>query len=314
MSRKSVVSGFRGYAFKGVDFAKWVTRWEDTRDRDGALHKYNKRDGGEGEDMGRKSHVAVVHLAFVGPTWQKDFLRIQAAIDDDPIGTLTHPVYGAMTVYCRASAGVMDVENAPNYYEVTLRFEESQVDTNVSQDSSNASQQGPAAQQLKVGSAAINLSQYATVFTTAASAINALIASATTYAAAAVASASALTADPTLTQQLATTETNTDAAIAAVALDPLAAPGVSDPAVAACELLYDACTQLDDSVRALRPQLGPFTVPMTMHITALAQFFYGADGPTRESEILANNAGRIADPGFISAGTVLLMAPKTTTV
>lgn len=312
MSRQPVAAGFGGYAFKGVDFAKWVTSWDDTRERDGAVHKYNKRDGGEAEDMGRKSHIAVVNLAFIGPTWKQDFLRVQATVDDDPVGTLTHPIYGAMQAYCRMSSGRMDLENSPNLYEVQLRFEESQVDTNVAQDSSNASQQGPAAQQLKVGSAALTLSQYAALFTTATAAIDALTASAVDYAAAAVASASALSPDPTLPQQLAGTRSATDAAISAIVADPVAAPGVSDPAVSAAELLYDTCVQLDDAVRALRPQLGLYSVPMTMHITALALQFYGAqDGPAREAEILSNNPDRIPDPGMISAGTVLLMAPRT---
>ena len=306
-----IVKGWRGASFQGVDFAKFVTSWSDNRDRSGANHKYNKRDGGEAEDMGREPFKSTVHLAFIGPTWRADFLKIQSKIDDNAIGTFVHPVYGAMQAWARNSSGGMDVENSPNFYDVTLTFEESQVDTKAQSDNT-VTQQGPAAKQALVSSAVSNLAQYAPLFATAASAINTLTASATAYAAAAVASASTFTADPTLPQQLASTLTNTNAAIAAILADPAAAPGVSDPAVAACELLYDTCTQVDDAVRSLRPTLSLFTVPMTMHITALAQLFYGPiDGPKRESEIISNNVGTIYDPAMIQAGTLLLMAPAT---
>lgn len=311
MSRDPIVKGWRGAAFRGVDFAKYVTSWEDNRNRAGTVHKYNKRDGGEGEDMGREPFRSIVQLAFIGQTWRSDFLRLQGVIDDNPIGTFTHPVYGAMQAYCRQSSGRMDLENSPNFYEVRLEFEESQVDTRTQTDN-QVSQQGPAAKQQAVTSAVSNLAQYAVIFATAASAINAFTAAAASYAAAAVVSAVVSAADPTLPQQLATTLTLTNSAVMAILADPLAAPGVSDPAVAACELLYDTCAQVDDAVRSLRPTLALFTVPMTMHITALSQLFYGpVDGPSREAEIIANNVGVLYDPAMIQAGTLLLMAPRT---
>jgi hypothetical protein len=311
MSRQPIVSDWRGAAFAGVDFSKFVTAWEDSRDRAGTTHKYNKRDGGEGEDMGREPFRCTVHLAFIGPTWRADFLQLQATLDSTPIGTLTHPVYGAITARHTRGSGRMDVENAPNFYEVTVLFEESQVDTNASSNAP-ASQQGPSAKQQIVSSAVTNLAQYAPLFATAASAITALTSAATTYAAAAVASATSATLDATLPQQLASVLSLTNAAIAAIVADPAASPGFSDPAVAACEVLYDACAQVDDAARALRPTLTVYVVPMTMHITALSMLFYGAaDGPRREAEILANNAGVLYDPAMIPAGTQLLMAPAT---
>lgn len=311
MGRDPVVTGWKGATFAGVDFAKYVTRWEDTRQRAGTVHKYNKRDGGEGEDMGRDPHKAVVHLAYIGQTWRADFLKLQSAIDSTPIATLTHPLYGSMTAYCRVSTGTMDLESSPNLYEVTLSFEESQVDTNATADTT-VSNQGPTTKQQAVTGTATLLSSTASQFTSAASAVASLTSAATTFAAAAVAASQTLVPDPTLSQQLASVLSLTTAAQTAILSDPLAAPGTSDPAVDLCEQLYDYCTQLDEAVRALRPQLSVYVVPMTMHLTALAQLFYGsADGPTREAEILTNNAEAITDPGFILAGTQLLMAPAT---
>lgn len=311
MSRKSVVTDWRGASFAGVDFAKFVTSWSDNRDRSGTNHTYNKRDGGEGEDMGREPFKSTVHCAFIGPTWRTDFLKVQNAIDDTPIATFVHPVYGAMTAWARSSGAGMDVENSPNFYDVTFTFEESQVDTKATDDAASASQQGPEAKGQAVSAAAANLAQYAPLFATAASAVTAATSAATGYAAAAVASAAALAPDPTLPQQLASALSLTSDALDAISAD-LAAPGAAEPAIDACESLYDACAQLDEAVKALRPQLSEFETPMTMHITALALSVYGPEeGPQREAEIMTNNVGRIPDPAMIPAGTKLMLAPRT---
>lgn len=306
MSRKPVVSGFKGAAFRGIDFSKYVTGWEDTRSTTGPIHKYNKRDGGEGEYMGRKPHLVVAHLSYIGPTWRDDFLALQAVVDDEPIGTLTHPVYGSMNAFCRGTGARIDVQEAPNFYDVTITFEESAVDTKA--DGSN--DQGPSTKQQDVATRATNFSTAAVLFTTAATSVAALTAAANTYAAAAVVSASSLVADSSLPGQLATVLDYTNAAIAAINADPLAATTSTATAIALAEELYDACTQLDDAVRALRPKLFLYTVPTMMHVTALAVQFYGEDGSTREAEILANNPS-LSDPGMIEAGTLLLMSPAT---
>lgn len=313
MSRPPVVTGWRGASFGGVDFARNVVRWEDTRDRRGKTHEYIKRDGGEGEDTGRAPHVSVIHLAYIGPTWMADYKRLQAAIDDNPIQTLVHPIHGSMTARSVSVVGHMDIEGSPNLYEVVARFEESQVDTNVTADG-NVTTQGPTAKQQAVTGAATGLQTSAAPFPSALIAVNNVIAAASLYASSAVASVQAQAADPTLAQQLANVQTLTNTAITVILADSHAAPGVSDPAVMAAELLYDTCTQMDDSVRALRPRLALFVVPIDMHITALAQFLYGpVKGPTREAEILVNNANIITDPAYILAGTQLQVAPATVT-
>lgn len=306
MSRKPVVSGFKGAAFRGIDFSKYVTSWEDTRSTTGPIHKYNKRDGGEAEYMGRKPHSVNVHLAYIGTTWRDDFLALQAVIDEDPIGTLTHPVYGSMNAFCRGTGARLDVQDAPNFYEVNVTFEESEVDTKAE----GSNDQGPSTKQQAVSTAGTNFSTAAVLFTTAATSVAALISAANTYAAAAVESAVSLVANPSLPGQLANVTDYTNTAIAAILADPVAATVNTATAIAYAEELLDACTQLDDAVKALRPKLFVYTVPTMMHITALATMFYGEDGAAREAEILSNNPG-LLDPGFVEAGTELLMAPAT---
>lgn len=311
MANNPIVAGWRGAKFGNVDFSRNVVRWQDTRDRTGAMHRYIKRDGGEAEDMGRAPHKAVVNLVYVGQSWRDDFLALQSAIDDKPIDTLTHPIYGAMTAWARSSAGNMDIEATPNMFEVTLQFEESQVDTNVSA-TQHASSQGPQAQGQSISAAIAAVASYGPLFLTAATALNNLTLAAASYSAAALASSSSVTADPTLPQQLANVLILTNTAQAALAADPAAAPGVVDPAQFAVELLFDSCTQMQDSIAALRPVLSLYTVPQTMTLLSWSQQFYGPlDGPNREAEIYMNNPGAIPDPGFIAQGTPLWMAPPT---
>lgn len=310
MSRPSVVAGWKGAKFGNTDFSRYVTAWEDTRDRTGPVHEYIKRDGGEAEDMGRQPHRAIVHLAYVGPGWMDQFLALQSEIDNNPIQTLTHPIYGPMTAHAKSSAGRMDVENAPNYYDVTMMFVESQVDTNLPL-TTDISAQGPATKQQMVSTAVTNFASLSAKFASAASAVAAAGSAATAYASAAVTSAVTQSPDPTIPQQLAAAQQAVATAMSAVAADPAALPGVVDPAMAAGEVLYDALGQVDESVRALRPTLTRYTMTRRMHITNLLRQFYGpSEGPQREAEFLANNP-TLPDPGFIREGTVVWIASAT---
>jgi hypothetical protein len=310
MGKPSVVAGWKGAKFGSVDFSKYVTAWEDTRDRSGPIHEYIKRDGGEAEDMGRKPHRAVVHLAYVGPGWMDAFIALQSIIDDNPIQTLTHPIYGPMMAYANMSSGRMDVENSPNLYDVAITFIESQVDTNLPL-TTDVSSQGPAARQQAVSNAAAAFAAAAAQYSTAASAVAAATSSATSYATAAVNAAVNQTPDATVPQLLGAAQQTLSDAIAAIKLDPNAAPGYVDPAVAAGELLYDTLAQVDDSVRGLRPTLYKYTVTRRSHITSLLCQFYGSlEGPRREAEFLANNP-TLPDPGFIREGTEVWLAAAT---
>lgn len=310
MSKPSVVAGWKGAKFGGTDFSRYVTSWEDTRDRSGPVHEYIKRDGGEAEDMGRHPHRVIVHLAYVGPGWQDQFLALQSEIDNGPIQTLTHPIYGPMMAHAKSSVGRMDIENAPNFYDVTITFLESQVDTNLPL-TTDVSAQGPAALQQAVSTALTNFASLSAKFASASSAVTAAGSAATAYASAAVTSAVNQSPDPTIPQMLATAQQAVAAAMSAVAADPAASPGVVDPALAAGEVLYDAIGQVDDSVRALRPTLYRYTLPRRMHVTNLMRQFYGpAEGPQREAEFLANNP-KLRDPGFIREGEVVWIASAT---
>lgn len=102
--KKPVVDGWQGAAFKGVDFSRWITSWRDTRATSYAMHVYLKRAGGEAEDMGRAPHEVQVQLSYLGKGWRDEYLKLQAAIDEGPVGDLLHPIYGSMRAVCAGIA------------------------------------------------------------------------------------------------------------------------------------------------------------------------------------------------------------------
>src|SRR5258708_5069898 len=120
-----IVKGFKGAKFgpsgNQVDFSAYVVEWHDSRQNKIARHSYIKRDGGETEPMGRRQHEARIRLAFIGPKWMDTFLALQAVIDENPNGVLTHPVYGDMNAACEGHSDAhLNPENAPNLYELEL--------------------------------------------------------------------------------------------------------------------------------------------------------------------------------------------------
>jgi hypothetical protein len=309
MPKKSVVADFQGAAYEGVDFSKWVVSWKDTREQGVVMHTYIKRDGGEGENMGRPPHECQIVLNFVGAHWRIDALKLIKKLDEKPIGLLTHPMHGNMR--CAAMGyrdAEMDIANALNFYQMPLRFVESAVDTKVEGDD----WQGPTAKQQDVESKGTSLNSYATQFETAAALIVELVSAAVGYATDAADAANANETDPSLDAQLAGVGAKAQATIIAIRSDPAATTDATAyPAVALCEELYDSCVQLAKAIGRTKLQLAEYVVPMTIHITNLSRSFYGKNGAAREPEILANNARRIPDPGAIPRGTRLLMAPRT---
>ena len=261
------------------------------------------------ETLGRNPHEVKVTLAFAGPSWRKDWLPIAASIDDDPKGPLVHPVYGRMQAACQGfNSATMNVELAANLYTVPLGFIEDNVDTRLPSQMTT----GPAAKQALVQATGAALLKKSPPSGPARTNVFRFITTATGYATSALAAYEVAAGfDRTLSGQLE--NVRQDAADARAALRVAFGSDVTSyETVALAEELYDACVQLDDAVRADGPQLRVYTVPALTNLAALAVRFYGSDGISRMTEILANNAGRIPNPAAIRAGTELLMAPPTT--
>lgn len=304
MAKQSLITGGRGFAFRGVDFTKWVTSWQDTRGVRNASHEYLKRDGAEGEGMGRAAHVATIKLCFLGETWRDDYLALQSKIDEDPGGLLTHPVYDDMQVRCDGVPDAsMNVEEAPNQYEVTIVFREDKVDSKVATQPTASGR----SQEVDNNSERYSAS-YSTQFSGSSTQVDAFFTAAKTFTTAAEASVNNATRDPSLQSQLESVRKLAGLAVTALRSDSAShSDATAAGAIALVELTFDSCGQLFD----LSGQQGlvGHVVPGPIHVAALAAQFYGSDGYTRIGEILANNA--LSNPGMIPAGTKLVMAPPT---
>lgn len=306
MAKQSLLTGGRGFGFDGLDFTKYVTGWQDTRGNRNANFEYLKRDGGEGEGMGRAAHVCTVNLCFVGETWREDYREFQAKIDKNKSGNLTHPIFDDMRA---RSDGVpnasANLEEALNQYEVTCVFREDQVDSSVATEPSASGRKQEVANNNDRYSAS-----YSTKFAASSAQVTSFFTAATTFTAAAESSANNQRRDPSLLSQLESVRKLAVSATSALRADPASrSDATSALAVSLIEQTFDSCAQLFD----LSGQQGQSThvVPAAIHIAKLATDFYGRDGYSRIGEILKNNG--IQNPGMIPAGTKLVMAPKTNT-
>lgn len=310
---KSIITGFQGCSFKGIDLSKNLTEWKDTRQQSLAPHRYIKKDGAEVEVLGRKPHQVKLMLAYAGPSWRTDWLPLAASLDQDPSGLLVHPVYGQMPAVCEGYVeATMNVEYAANLYVVPLTFIENQLGAAIQSQSG-----GPRALQQRAEAHGAALLKRAPQQGPVANNVGRYVTTALAYAQAAVdTTEQALSYGRLLEAQLAQVEANAADARSAIRADPTTGDDAERyDLVALIELLYDDCVQLDSAVRTTRaPGLIVYEVPSTTHIAVLAVRFYGPDGLSRIDEILANNPGVIPNPAAIEPGTLLMMAPPTVAV
>jgi hypothetical protein len=209
-----------------------------------------------------------------------------------------------MRVVCHGfDRSVVDIVNATDTVTLELAFTEDQTDVGLDP------QQGLAAKQQAVADAVAELDAvldpYKDSDTVSAGAT--LKTSATSYAAAAYASASTLTIDPSLGSQL----NSVGAALAgfetAIAIDSLAARSVAQSydVLAAAEVLHSPCLDLADEVAFETSGVTQYTVPGMTSIAVLAAARYGTRALSVLDQILTINS--IPDPTAIPAGTVLLL-------
>lgn len=302
MAKQSLIAGGRGWKFNSVDFTKHVVNWQDSRQVRNASHEYLKRDGGEGEPMGRAPHISTCSLVYVGNGWREEYLELQAEIDKNPRGLLTHPVYDDMQVLCDGVPNAsMNTEDALNTYEATVIFKEDRLDSNVQASPTPSAR----SQEVDNNNERYNAS-FATKFAAAYARVSAFFAAAQKFTASAAASSNNRTRDPSLAAQLESVRKLAAAAITALRADPAAQSNATPAqAIGLVEQTFDACAQLLDLVGF--QGLVEYRVPAPIHIARLAAQFYGRDGNSRIGEILANN--RLPNPGMIPAGARLVMAP-----
>lgn len=310
--KERLANGIHVVSFRGIEFWAKVTDWSDTRKPRVALHEYLKRDGAEGEYMGRSPHRVSFTVVFLGPTWKDDLLQLQAEIDKNPYGTLIHPFFGSMQAFCLGIDGAkVQIETALDTVTVPISFVESNVDQKLTANTSAS----PVAKQQLVAQYCQGLNTFTAIYVTAAAALSLLSGNALAFASSAVATiSSGGTPDPTINAQLQNVTTQATTCRNLIRNDPAATSDAKTyPAIVQIEQVVDACMQLQAALLTVKPTLVQYTVPALTTLSSICQAFYGPDGIKRIDEVMANNIGKIPNPAGIRPGTVLLLAPTTLT-
>lgn len=280
-----------------------------------AVHEFLKVDGAEIEWMGNSPDTYRFTIAFVGADgailgtgseWLDLYRALDARLKRSPKGLLTHPVFGSVRVACQGLDNTsIDVAQAVDSITIPISFISDEIDTRRTGEAPTVSLRVS-----DIAEAVASLAEYAAPFASAATAIAALVSSATTLGEAAAASSQDSTADEALDTKLGTVRDNCETAIAALEADPANEdPADTYQAVSQCEIVHALCVEVVEAYRDSKPPLSEYTVPGDLDVLALASLLYGPDAQARVEELLALN--RIPNPYRIPAGTVLTISSPT---
>lgn len=308
MAKSVLPKGVQEVKFKDIILFANLVEWTDTRKPRLATHEYLKRDGALIETMGRAPFQVKMTLVFVGEDFVGQFAKLSNSIDKDPKGTLTHPLYGSMQVACLGLEGAtLNTETGTNLYTVPISFVEDNVDKTTAINTN-----GVAAQQQSVENTTSKITLNITQYAAAAQALTNLVNAALSFSAGAANALQQSTLDSSLPSALELVNKLTASAKIAVNNDPLLQhPVIAFDMISDLELLLDSCNQLWNALSTARRPLVSYTLPIQMHVAALAVKLYGSQGRAQINQILTNNPGKIPNPSAIPAGLTLIVEQPT---
>ena len=311
MPTNAIPNGY-DFAYRGrnagtaLELHRWLYAISDNLQNRIARHVYIKKDGAEKEPMGAGDGSFRFRLSVVGDDCAAQYRVIVVYLRNNPQGTLTHPLLGEIKVACEGiEEGAIDVVNASNVVNVSIKFSEDAVDTAIT--SNDLLSPNTAAGALTIQSARLGiLSTIASVAALASYAAS----KAVEFASACLAAHRALTGTTGLDKQLGDVRAAAKALEAAILTSPAFASEADrwDPIDAARQTAA-AALDLFESVQRSGPRIVPFTVKQTMPVTAIAVALYGKDGAAYIDQILGFN--RIPNPFAVVAGTVLYVSQPT---
>lgn len=308
----SNVTEFRPYdGGPPIQLHRFMQSVQDTIRPRLAVHEFLKVDGAQVERMGNSPSTYRFGIVYVDVQehgeWLAHYATLVSRLKKSPLGTLTHPVFGAIKVACQGINGAaIDINQAINSITVPIEFIDADVDTSVAPA-------GVPSVEIRISdvlAAAAGFTSQASQFVTASALVTALVLSATEYAEAAQAVNTDGTEGATLSTQLGTVADDTNAAIEAIEADPANdAAATAYAAVAAAEEINAACILVDEALRESRPPLIEYVVGADTDILSLASLLYGPDAQNRIDEIFQLNPG--LNPYAILGGTVLNLSTPT---
>jgi len=294
--------GTQAFEFGALQLHGVLLGWQDTRKRRVANHEFDRRDGGQTEDMGRAQHQLRVTLYFAdsaGLDTARQFVRL---IDENPTRLLIHPLYGRMTMTCMGIDGAsLQVQVAVNCYTIPCDFIESNLDAQIV---SQSNQGVPATSQAVNINAALVLA-YLNQFSAIATELNSAAGTSMAFASAAYSAATNQEPNPGLPSLLDGAVNANQAAILALRATSGDSPEAAD-AVAAVQVLAASCLDLGAAYLAQRPPVIEYVTQEPVHVLVLASMLYPGTGTSRVDEILANNPQIIG--GIAESGTRLQVA------
>ncbi len=309
MAKSILPKGIAAAKFKGIDINVRLLEWNDSRKPRLAIHEFLKRDGALVETMGRAPFRCKMEIVFVGEKIADEIRQFAASLDENPKGTLSHPLFGDIQVACEGFDGTLNIENGKNLYGVPVSFVEDNVDQKLSSQTT-----GVASQKQQVENTTDSLTTKITQYAAAATAITNLCNAALSFSVSAFDNQISFVSGAGLDNQLAELQKLTTEAVEEIRganeLDDLPEAACFD-AVMLCEVLYDACSQMLAAISASKPPLTTFIVPIQMPVVNIATFLYGPDGRSRADEIKALNPNKIPNPAAVAAGTELLVSQPT---
>lgn len=301
----ALVEGTQILEWGGLNLHGQLAGWRDRRVRRIAQHKFDRRDGGQNEDMGREVHVTDCNLLFDGAEGLALLRRFLKLWDENPTRLFVHPIFGRMNAtFLGVESGTLTVDSGANLYTVQGQFVENNVNADVLPDAGQSVTSRAAA----VDSQALLVTAEVDTdvdFSTAS--LRTTVATFTTAASLFSTAAAATTAsvDPSLSGLLTGALTASAAAIAAIRAAADDSPVASD-AVIACEILTAYLVDLGAACLARRPSIIDFQVGETAHLLAIAGQIYAGNAISRLTEMRSLNPS--LQGLIVPAGTTLQLA------
>lgn len=267
--------------FRGRRLHHRLKSWQDKIEFRNAVHEFLNRRGAEIQPLRRKAAEFTLNCYYEGPTWRSDYDALVKDLDEGNKGSFVHPLLGEMPAAAQMLTATVTPAQAKNLIEFTLVLIEDRVDTLLAADFEPA----PAALAASIIEQTDALAVAVEAYYTARAAAQSYIDQVVSYAALAEAAAGSFVIDPAVPRALSASGRLSEAAIQALLRDP---GNVSDASLydilAAIEVSYATALDLDDALRALRPQPVKRRVPGPGPLIMHCQRWYG--GP-RALEYLA---------------------------
>ncbi len=283
---------------KRLDLHGALISWSDKLSIGLAEHQILKRDGAIHQTLGAKPRIFSFTCVLLGKDLTKRYQTLTDTLEQDPMGTLTHPRFGSLSAVFQAISAEERPAEALNTIRFTLEFARTGL--------RSVEQQSPetfAAAAMEVLTVLSTDSQMSRFQTLLPGRLAQLQSSALAYQQKANQFAQGQATLPELSQVLGAVSARVDAL--------RAIPALEYRIKAQAALVFSNILSSYNASQSSRPPAIFFSVPGNMSIQRLCASLYGGKhARAMVQEVMSLN--RIPNPYHIPAGTRLLLSDPTT--